>query len=163
MKVNIQNISEGIYENSEELSSEEIELSEPVDFIGKLLVNVFVDNFEDSYRIKIGIKTELKQQCDRCLENYKSMFDATGEQIYQIGTGDYEDDDIEILPKNTKEIDLNNLINEVFLINRPIQNTCNDDCRGLCADCGKNLNKTTCNCKQESIDPRLEKLKTLIK
>jgi len=163
MNINIQKISEGIHEVSEEISAEELRLPHSVKTVGNIKVNAIVDKFEDSFRIKVNVKTELVEQCDKCLEEFDSQFDENGEQIYQVGRGEYEDDDIEVLPDNTKEIELNELINEVFLINRPIQNTCKEDCKGLCPDCGKNLNQTTCNCKNERIDPRLEKLKSLIK
>ena len=163
MNINIQKISEGIHEVSEEISAEELRFPHSVKAVGNIKVNAIVDKFEDSFRIKVNVKTELVEQCDKCLEEFDSQFDENGEQIYQVGRGEYEDDDIEVLPDNTKEIELNELINEVFLINRPIQNTCKEDCKGLCPDCGKNLNQTTCNCKNERIDPRLEKLKSLIK
>lgn len=163
MKVNIQKLSEGIHEVSEEVSAEDLGLSQNIKTSENLVVNAFVDRFEDSFRVKLNVKADLIEQCDKCLADYKSQFDENGEQIYQVGKGEYEDDDIEVLPDNTRELDLSNLINEVFLINRPIQNTCKEDCRGLCPDCGKNLNLTTCDCKSERIDPRLEKLKSLIK
>jgi len=163
MKVNIQKLSEGIHEISEEVSIENLGLPQTVKTLGNLIVNAFVDRFEDSFRVKLNVKADLIEQCDKCLTDFKSQFDENGEQIYQVGKGEYEDDDIEVLPDNTRELDLSNLINEVFLINRPIQKTCKEDCRGLCPDCGKNLNLTTCDCKSERIDPRLEKLKSHIK
>ena len=163
MKVNIQRFSEGIHEVSEEISAEDLGLSQAIKISGNLKVNALVDKFEESFRVKLNIKVEVIDQCDKCLEEFKSSFDETGEQIFQVGEGEFEDDDIEILPKNTKELDLSNLINEVFLINRPIQKICTESCKGLCPICGKDLNKTSCDCKNESIDPRLEKLKSLIK
>jgi len=163
MKVNIQKLSEGIHEVSEELSAEDLGLSQSIKTSENLELNAFVDKFEDSFRIKLNIKAKLIEQCDKCLEEFSIEIDESGEQIYQVGEGDYTDDDIEVLPDNTREIDLSKLINEVFLINRPIQKICREDCRGLCPDCGKSLNQTTCNCKSERIDPRLEKLKSLIK
>ena len=163
MNINIQKLSEGLHELSEDLSIENLGLTEAVKADGEVKVNAFVDKFEDSFRIKVNVKADLIEQCDKCLKEYKLQFDENGEQIYQVGKGEYEDDDIEVLPDNTKEIELSKLINEVFLINRPIQKTCKEDCKGLCPECGKNLNHTTCNCKNERIDPRLEKLKSLIK
>jgi uncharacterized protein len=163
MKVNIQKLSEGLHEISEELSAADLGLSEQVNITGKLNINAFVDKFEESFRVRLNIKADMIEQCDKCLEEFDSHFDESGEQIYQVGESDYEDDDIELLPYNTRELDLSNLINEVFLINRPIQNICKEDCRGLCPECGKKLNEATCNCRNERIDPRLEKLKSLIK
>jgi len=163
MKVNIQKLSEGIHEISEEVSIENLGLPQTVKTLGNLKIKAFVDKVEDSFRVKLNVKADLIEQCDKCLTEFESQFDESSEQIYQVGKGEYEDDDIEVLPDNTRELDLSNLINEVFLINRPIQKTCKEDCRGLCPDCGKNLNLTTCDCKSERIDPRLEKLKSHIK
>lgn len=163
MKVNIQKLSEGIYELSEELSNEDLGLSATINVVGKINLNALIDNFEDSFRVKLKINANVLETCDKCLVEFQTKFEESGEQIYQIGQGDFTDDDIEILPENVKEIDVSNLINEVFLINRPIQKICKEDCKGLCSMCGINLNETTCSCADSSIDPRLEKLKSLIK
>ena len=40
---------------------------------------------------------------------------------------------------------------------------CKDDCKGLCANCGTNLNKATCDCSPQWEDPRLAALKALKK
>lgn len=39
---------------------------------------------------------------------------------------------------------------------------CRPDCKGLCPECGANLNEETCACDLENIDPRLAKLKELL-
>jgi uncharacterized protein len=39
---------------------------------------------------------------------------------------------------------------------------CQEDCQGLCPTCGVNLNQTTCHCAEDTVDPRLEKLKDLL-
>jgi uncharacterized protein len=41
----------------------------------------------------------------------------------------------------------------------PTKILCRDDCKGLCPECGADLNEGTCSCKNENIDPRLEALK----
>ena len=52
--------------------------------------------------------------------------------------------------------------NEIHVVNNvnlelPTKFLCNDDCKGVCVMCGKNLNKDQCDCKKP-IDPRLEGL-----
>ena len=91
MNINIQKLSEGIHEVSEELSAEELGLIPAVKSGKKIEINAFVDKFENSFRIKVNVKSELIEQCDKCLEEYKSQFDENGEQIYQLGKGEYED------------------------------------------------------------------------
>jgi uncharacterized protein len=39
---------------------------------------------------------------------------------------------------------------------------CREDCKGICPQCGKNLNLGPCDCKVENVDPRLEILKQLL-
>jgi uncharacterized protein len=163
MKINIQKLSEGIHELSEEISAADLSIPSKIKPVGNLRIHAFVDKFEDSFRVKLKINAKLKEHCDKCLVEFDSVFDQEGERIYHLGKAEFEDDEIEILPDNTKEIDLSDLINEVFLINRPIQITCKEDCRGLCPNCGTNLNKSSCSCGEKSIDPRLEKLKLFIK
>jgi uncharacterized protein len=37
--------------------------------------------------------------------------------------------------------------------------TCRADCKGLCPQCGKNLNQEQCSCSREVEDPRWAALK----
>jgi uncharacterized protein len=39
---------------------------------------------------------------------------------------------------------------------------CAEACRGLCPECGTNLNSVTCSCRHEWVDPRLAALKGLL-
>jgi uncharacterized protein len=43
----------------------------------------------------------------------------------------------------------------------PTQVLCRDDCKGLCAKCGANLNLADCDCEDKEIDPRWAELKRL--
>jgi len=43
----------------------------------------------------------------------------------------------------------------------PIQVLCTDNCRGLCEQCGTNLNRETCQCSPEEADSRWAALKDL--
>jgi len=44
----------------------------------------------------------------------------------------------------------------------PMRFLCQEDCQGLCPDCGANLNHQKCSCHRDDIDPRLEKLKEFV-
>ena len=48
-----------------------------------------------------------------------------------------------------------------ILLTLPIKRLCKEDCKGLCQQCGNNLNLSTCQCDNDDIDPRLAKLKDL--
>jgi uncharacterized protein len=59
-------------------------------------------------------------------------------------------------------LDLAPLLRAETLIDTSRRVLCREDCKGLCADCGANLNREICTCDQENIDPRLAKLKDLL-
>lgn len=163
MNVNIQKFSEGLHEITEEVSPKDLSLPDEIGYPEKLKIFLIIDKFEESFRFKIRVVTEIIHGCDRCLEEFRSPFDETIEQLYQIGSGKFDDDDdVEKLPVTTKEIEIDKQIYEGFLVNSQIKKVCSENCLGLCPVCGNNLNKKKCDCDKDNIDPRLEKLKSLL-
>jgi uncharacterized protein len=71
-------------------------------------------------------------------------------------------DENELVIPDTGLLDLRPLLREYFLLALPIQGVCQPDCRGLCAECGNNLNEETCDHPMSDIDPRMAILKTLL-
>ena len=59
-------------------------------------------------------------------------------------------------------LDISELLREQFQLVLPMKPLCSDACRGLCALCGTNLNRSECDCKPEWEDPRLAALKSLL-
>ena len=71
---------------------------------------------------------------------------------YDTAATFYEDD----------AIDLADLLREQFYLALPMKPLCRQDCKGLCPQCGTNLNTDTCQCQVRWEDPRLAGLKALI-
>lgn len=59
-------------------------------------------------------------------------------------------------------IDLSELVRQLLVLNLPARSLCRPDCRGLCAQCGADLNHGECRCAREEIDPRLAPLRELL-
>jgi uncharacterized protein len=72
-----------------------------------------------------------------------------------------EDDDLETSYYRDDEIDLNELLREQFYLALPMKPLCREECRGLCPQCGTNLNTGSCDCAPEWVDPRLAALKNV--
>ena len=68
-------------------------------------------------------------------------------------------DDYIVVENNV--LDLDELINEEIQLFLPAKMLCKDDCKGLCQNCGKNLNYEKCECVKE-VDPRLAALADLL-
>ena len=163
MNIAIKDLKEGINEFEEHFPSDNYAIPESNFYPNPLSLKIFVDKIDNLFRFKISVGTEAVFSCDRCLENYKSNFNETIEQLYQLGHSDLDSDEIEILPENSKEIDISRAIQDAFILNRPIQLICREDCKGLCVTCGINMNNKSCNCHEKDVDPRFEKLKSLLK
>jgi len=163
-KIFIHDLSEGIHEFKMEVKAEDIELTDKEFYPYPLLLTILVDKIQDVFRFKIRVQTQVKYTCDRCLDEYETRLDEGVEQIYQLGHSELDaDEEIEIVPEGTREIDISRALQDTFLMSRPIQLLCKEDCKGLCAHCGANWNHESCSCQTKRIDPRLAKLKSLKK
>ena len=102
------------------------------------------------------------ETCARCLEEFENKITANFNAIIVDKLNDdYEAEDIEILIKDSC-IDLEEPIKQVVYLSMPMKALCKTDCKGICPKCGINLNTDKCECNDFVIDPRLEKLKTLL-
>jgi len=105
-----------------------------------------------------SIDTELLLACSRCLETFSySINIELNERLSK--TVNSEDEDIIFIEDD--RLDLNEIVENNIISILPIKRLCNKDCKGLCHQCGINLNHSTCKCTFDEIDPRLAKLKNL--
>ena len=164
MKIFIQNLDNGIFDFDGAVTAQELAIPEPQRYPDAITVHALVDRLDNIFRIRLTVTTTLHLICDRCLDAYTAEFNEEVDRIFQIGSGTLDDDEeVEIVPEGSKEIDLSNTLYEAIVIAQPIRVVCKEDCKGLCAHCGANLNHTQYTCRTTAIDPRLEKLRILLK
>ena len=70
-------------------------------------------------------------------------------------------EDLEFSFYQGDEVDLAPLIREQALLALAERPLCRQDCRGLCPQCGVNLNESDCGCSVGGLDPRLAVLRNL--
>lgn len=105
--------------------------------------------------------SQIQLECARCLETFSQPIDLHLEA--QFGLPSQKPQGETIFPIGVKGIlDLAEALREHILLDLPMRPLCRPDCRGLCVGCGKNLNEGPCDCVQETIDPRLARLKELL-
>lgn len=93
--------------------------------------------------------------CDRCAEEITLDFTVDVEHGL-IASLNHEDNDDYILIEDMK-LDVEQLTLEDIYLALPGKFLCDEDCKGLCSECGANLNESSCDCKKP-IDPRWEAL-----
>jgi len=122
----------------------------------------------EKFRLEGSAKTELELPCSRCLEPFRMPVDVAFDLRYlpasEMSSEDERethDEDLDISYYRDDQIDLNELLREQFYLALPMKPLCEDGCKGLCPQCGTNLNTSTCACEPGWVDPRLAALKTL--
>lgn len=83
--------------------------------------------------------------CARCLEPVTEAFQSALERTYELAQ---------------QEIDISEEVRESVLLALPERMLCRPDCKGLCPQCGKNLNEGRCACTPE-VPTAFSKLKDL--
>lgn len=58
-------------------------------------------------------------------------------------------------------LDVDTLIYDEILIDFPMRLLCSEDCKGLCKNCGINLNEKSCDCDTTVLDPRMSKIRDI--
>ena len=109
-----------------------------------------------------AVDTVLHCVCDRCASPFDRPFHLDAEAILVQELMDEQNEDERTFLLQGDAADLDEIITTVFVLNMDSKFLCREDCKGLCAACGKNLNDGPCSCKAEP-DPRLAVLAQLVK
>jgi uncharacterized protein len=123
----------------------------------------------DSFNVTGRVRTRLALECSRCLEAFEIPVESTFELRYlpqSQNTGNAEqeiaDEDLETAYYRDGSLDVLDLVREQFQLALPMKPLHDDACRGLCSECGANLNRTECAHAPTWEDPRLAPLKGLL-
>ena len=133
-------------------------------------LGVLVRKNRSQFRLIGRVKTTIELTCSRCLEGYEFGVDEPFDVLYlprdQSGGSDerqVEDDDLSTAFYSDNVIDLGHLMQEQCYLVVPMKPLCSESCRGLCPECGANLNTASCTCQRAWVDPRLAVLEQLRK
>ncbi len=120
-------------------------------------------NIGGSIELSATASCRLEFVCDRCCESFESDFDCSFEEVFKKEDTRVEDDrnpDAVIL-KGTA-VDIDEIVTNNVVVNLPFKCLCSEDCKGLCANCGQNLNEGECSCDTRPTDPRFDILDGLL-
>lgn len=138
-----------------EFSGERYTLEKP------LKVNGTFSNNGKALVLTADVEGEMRTRCARCLDDI--IVDAgfsVEESFVQSESKVPEDDDIIVFDGYTIELD--DVIKDNLIMNIKGRYLCDEDCKGLCPQCGADLNDGECGCSREFIDPRWSGLADLM-
>ena len=119
----------------------------------------------EKLKIEGSIKLTAAVPCDRCLEEVKIPFAlAVSREVdmKQTAEGRIADlDETDFI--DGYSLDTDKLVYREILMNWPMKTLCREDCRGICRKCGPNLNRGSCSCDTQELDPRMAVIAEIFK
>lgn len=106
--------------------------------------------------------TEVEVACDRCAAAVVAPLEIEFDTSFlpaEVERGVTENvelrkDDLSYSVYEGGAVDLDELVREQILLALPTRSLCREECKGLCPECGANLNAGECDCARKEIDPR---------
>ena len=118
---------------------------------GRVDAKCLLRGVSGSVRVDASAKYRLVTRCDRCLEPIDRA--QTIDVSHYLTFDDSESFDDEYVQIDDYDFDLSEFLREDIVMSLPSVTLCRPDCRGLCPECGKNLNEGECGCRKPA-DPR---------
>ena len=104
---------------------------------------------KNGFKLTVSMLNNIVNCCDRCLKKYvvNNKINTTFVISSQKNGDIYSDYDIFYLSDVDESVNLEDTLLEILFVEVPFKSLCSNNCKGICLDCGKNLNKEVCSCK----------------
>jgi uncharacterized protein len=122
----------------------------------------------DHVRATGSVQSAVRLSCSRCLAEYELPISSDFTIFYTESKGEELDEEVELsdvelisATYSGEEIDMDPEIAEQVLLEVPYKPLCSESCRGLCPQCGADLNAGDCGCDRGQINPKMAALKKI--
>ena len=131
MKIHVNRVpEEGVNEHvtydpaALDMEREDVKLKEPFE------VDAFITRADRELVVQAKIRSPIVLCCGRCLEEFSQLINTKGIYSYTV--------------ELTDVVDITEDVRQEIILAYPMIALCKEDCKGLCPQCGKNLNNGLC-------------------
>ncbi len=166
MEIRISGLADGDYPFEFETAPEAIGLE---GFVGTVRVGGSLRKSSNQFFLTGRVIGTYVSQCDRCLVEVRQEIDVPINVYYitadEASASAQEEAEVEVRTLHPDEhaIVLDEEVRQSISVEMPVKVLCREECRGLCPNCGADLNQGECGCSSEDIDPRWTRLAELFK
>ena len=154
-----------------EVTDEELGLTEDdAVVLGPLAVSLDLTNIEGLVAVTGVLEGTIVRECVRCLKEYEDPLAFSVRAAFvpepkssprhpkridprkartEVVEAEQEEEPDDQYQYQGNQLELAPMLREHVILSAPMQPLCNNDCLGLCAQCGKNLNEGPCHCAEE--------------
>ena len=124
---------------------------------GDIGVALVLESMNDGIVVNGQVRAPWSAPCRRCLTDLTGIAAVDVDELYQI-----ELTDEAAYPIENGQLDLTAMVRELALIELDAEQSCTDDCAGLCPVCGIDRNSESCDCDTTVTDHRWAALDGLV-
>ena len=139
-------------------------------FISPIRITGRADRIQDLIEVSGTIETRIRLSCSRCLADFETTLSERYSLTFRWETSEADKtvepaekeltaDEFGLIRFRGEQIDLRESIQEQIVMMLPQRPLCSESCKGLCPQCGADLNQGECDCLQPVLDDRLAILK----
>jgi len=133
MKIYVDKIPEAGIELSEQIKPEALSIdSEGISFVKPIDVKANVLKSGSEIFVDIALAAPVEYTCGKCLARFEDVFKKRFKLILDV--------------KPAEIVELDEEIRQEMILDLPLKINCKPDCKGLCNNCGQNLNVGKCEC-----------------
>jgi len=135
MKICVDKIPEGGLELSEKIEPGLLSLDEQtvVNFIKPIDVKAHVIKAGAEIFVDVLLETSAEYTCAKCLSKFEDIFRKRFDIVREV--------------RSAEIVELDDEIRQEIILDYPMKIICKAECKGLCPNCGQNLNVGDCDCK----------------
>ena len=142
------------------------------EFLLPINIRLRAFRIRELFEVQGAFRTSVRLKCSRCLKTFETPLVSDFELTYMKevpGLMDiYDEEEIELKVEELglmyfkgEEINLQQGIQEQIIMAFPLQPLCEENCKGLCPECGADLNQGDCGCRHEVATNKFAALKNL--
>jgi uncharacterized protein len=136
MKIYVDKIPEGGLELSEKIEPAQLSLEGQavISFIKPIEVKANVMKTGAELFVDVLLESQVEYTCGKCLSKFEDTFRKKFNTV------------LEVRPAEIVELD--DEIRQEIILDYPMKIICKAECKGLCPNCGQNLNTGECDCNK---------------
>jgi uncharacterized protein len=177
MFISVQDLEVKPLQFAEELPVGRVDFGSEISQQGRLSTKGHADLVEEHHGGKLTVQDirvvgsfsgSFELVCSRCLEPVKAKVAEDFDLLYRPLKAVKQGEEVSINEAETEigfykgnGLELEDVIKEQVLLSLPVKPLCKEACKGLCPQCGQNLNTGTCSCTTKVQDPRWSPLEGL--
>ena len=148
--VEIADLRRGPVRVAGQLSRSDPALKNAVGLVGPIQVTgVLTWTGDEQFYWRGGLAAPMEFECGRCLGSAAADIEVSVEALFTHDPDVLDDPSVYPLAQGSTSIDLRPAVCEELILAAPAFPICREDCRGLCRQCGNDLNEGSCDCRPE--------------